>query len=173
MLNELVKEELQEIDGQEYEGFKVTDIKQANWCFRKISAFKKDVEDKHELAEAERLRIDTWEKKETEVAKNSIAFFEGVLKEYFRKLREQDPKAKVSTPYGKISSRKSAKWNYVNEEELLKYLKDNNPELIKTTEEVKKPDLKKEYKDGVDSKTGELLPGVEVSSEESISIKVD
>lgn len=172
-MNELVNSELKEIEGQEYEGFKVENIDQVNWCFRKLRALKAKINETKELAVKEKERIDEWEKSESKSADNSIAFFEGLLSEYFVKLRQADPKAKVSTPYGKISSRKSTKWNYTDEGELLSYLKENDATLVKIKESVDRTELKKKYKDGIDKETGEILPGVSVAKEENISIKVD
>jgi hypothetical protein len=176
MLNSLVESEINEMNEvmeEQVTNFTVIDVDSANWCFRKITALNAAVEENKRLADKERLRIDTWEKKENEFAEHSIDYFKSLLSAYFMKLREADPKAKLSTPYGKISSRKSTKWNYQDEEVLKNYLKENNPDLIKTEEKVIKTGLKKKYKDGVDKETGELLPGVEITIEESITIKAE
>lgn len=176
MLNSLVESEINEMNEvmeEQITNFEVTDVDSANWCFRKITALNATVEENKRLADKERLRIDTWEKKENEVAEHSIDYFKSLLSAYFMKLREKDPKAKLSTPYGKVSSRKATKWNYQDEEALKNYLKENNPDLIKIEEKVIKTDLKKRYKDGVNKETGELLPGVEVTTEESITIKTE
>jgi phage host-nuclease inhibitor protein Gam len=76
-------------------------------------------------------------------------------------LRENDPKAKVSTPYGKISVRKQpAKWNY-EDEKVLEWLKLNGKlALVRIKEEVNKAELKKVFKNGVDLETGEVIPGI-------------
>ncbi|MFT8313208.1 MAG: host-nuclease inhibitor Gam family protein [Clostridium sp.] len=176
MLNALLENEINEINEvmeEQITNFKVTDVDSANWCFRKITALNAQIEETKRLADKERLRIDTWEKKENEVAENSIDYFKSLLSAYFMKLREEDPKAKLSTPYGKVSSRKATKWNYQDEESLLKYLKENDSSLVRTKEEVIKTDLKKKYKDGVNKETGELLPGIEITTEESITVKAE
>jgi len=172
-MNELINTELEEIKGQDREGFTVNDINQASWCLRKIRALKTKINETKELAAQERERINNWEKAESKGSEESIGYFENLLCDYFKRVRETDPKAKVSTPYGKISSRKSTKWNYTDEEGLLKYLKENNSDLIRTKEEINKAELKKKYKDGIDKETGEILPGVQVSTEESIQIKTE
>ncbi|MEY8001556.1 host-nuclease inhibitor Gam family protein [Clostridium sp. Mt-5] len=171
MENRLINAELQEIEGQEQQGFTVNDLNQANWCFRKIRALKEKINNTKVLADKERERINDWETSETKSAKDSIAYFESLLSDYYIRLKQKDPKAKVSTPYGKISSRKSAKWNYNNEDELLSYLKENDAALVKIKENIDKAELKKKYKGGVDPETGELLPGVLISTEETIQIK--
>ncbi|MEY8763404.1 MULTISPECIES: host-nuclease inhibitor Gam family protein [Clostridium] len=171
MENGLINAELREIEGQEQQGFIVNDLDQANWCFRKIRALNAKIAETKAFADKERERINIWEKAETKNAQDSIAYFESLLSDYYIRLKHVDPKAKVSTPYGKISSRKSAKWNYNNEDELLSYLKENDSSLVKVKESVDKTELKKKYKDGIDAETGEVLPGVSVSKEETIQIK--
>ncbi|AWZ48431.1 hypothetical protein C3495_06200 [Clostridiaceae bacterium 14S0207] len=174
MLNELLKSEIAEIETVERESFKVTDLESANWCFRKISALQNNIESNKSLAVAEKLRIDKWEKKVTEEDKETIQYFESLITEYYLANRELDKKFKLSTPYGKVSSRKSKKYNWTDEEELLKYLKENkNDELIRVKEEINKTEFKKVYKNGVNQETGEIIPGVDVREEESISIKVE
>lgn len=172
MLNTLLIDELNEIPDDTSERFKVENIDQANWCFRKIRALQEKVAENKRLADEERERINIWEQKENESAENSIEYFKAVLSSYFTELKEQDPKAKVSTPYGKITSRKNTKWDYINEADLMKYLEDNNPSLIRIKKEINKADLKKTYKNGIDAETGEILPGVKVSTEENISINI-
>lgn len=176
MMNTLLKNEIDEMDEvmqEEVTGFKVDGLDSANWCFRKIRALQEQINSNKSLAADERARIDAWEKKENEAAENSIAYFEAVLTEYYKNLRAEDPKAKVSTPYGKISSRKSKKWSY-NDKEVIEWAKDSGyKELVRIKEELDKSTLKKTFKDGIDTNTGEIIPGVEIVEEESISIKVE
>lgn len=174
MLNALLQEEILEVQEEQREGFKVNDIDSANWCFRKIRALQEKKNETNKLADEEAARIENWRKKENESAEISIAYFEFLLADYFRELRAKDPKAKVSTPYGKVTSRKSKKWNYISEEETMNYLASNGYEdLIRVKKEIDKTNLKKTFKDGLNTETGEVLPGVEVGEEESISIKVE
>lgn len=172
MLNSLLQEELKEIE--ELEGFKITNIDEANWAFRKIRALQEEVKETNLLADKEKERIENWREKEIKTSIDNIEYFEGILTEYYMKLRSENPKAKLNTPYGKVTSRKSKKWNYQNEEEILKYLKENEySDLIKVKEDINKAELKKMFKDGVNKETGEVLPGLEIKEEESISVKVE
>ncbi|WP_242957671.1 host-nuclease inhibitor Gam family protein, partial [Clostridium cochlearium] len=170
MLNTLLQEELKEME--QLEGFKITNIDEANWAFRKIRALKEEVKETNLLADKEIERINSWREKETKASIDNIEYFEGLLTEYYMKLRNENPKAKLNTPYGKVTSRKSKKYNWINEEELLKYLKENNTELIRVKEEINKIEFKKVYKNGVNEETGEVLPGIEIKEEETISVKV-
>lgn len=177
MLNTLLENELNEMNEimeEQITRFKVDSIESANWCFRKIRALNEKIAETNKLAEAEIDRINAWRKQENERAERAINYFEGLLTEYYIQLKAQDPKAKLSTPYGKITSRKSKKWLYKNEDETKKWLKDNGYiELIRVKEELDKANLKKIFKDGIDSSTGEVVPGIAITEEENILIKVE
>ena len=126
-MNNLVESEINEMNEilqEEVTGYKVENLDNANWCFRKIAALNTKINENMMLADKERLRIDTWETKENEAAEKAIKFFHGVLTEYFLKLKQADPKARISTPYGKVSTRKATKWTYSDELALLKYIKE-------------------------------------------------
>jgi len=169
MLNSLLQEELQEVR----ESFKVEDINGANWVFRKLRALEAKKAENEQLAEVEIQRIEAWRDKENCNINNNIEYFQGLITEYYRELKAADPKAKLSTPYGKVSSRKAQKWVY-NDEQLMNYLKTNGfTDLIKVKEEVNKTDLKKVFKNGVNQDTGEILQGVEIFEEENISVKAE
>lgn len=134
------------------ERFKIKDLDGANWAFRKLKAItskKREIEalaDKEiEPYKLEISRILEWRDNELASYDKSIDFFYFLLEEYYREQRKIDAKFKLSTPHGKISSRKQQpKWNY-DDETIIKSLKINNLDsLIKIKEEVKRADLKKE-----------------------------
>ena len=189
MMNELILEELKEAEKLQFDIFmgetteedakeklKIKSTEQANWAFRKLRAINTKAGEIKNIAAAERARIDEWEKKELAILENSTEFFEGLLVEYFIRQKEVDPKFKISTPYGKVSSRKQQpKWNY-EDEKVLEWLKANDTELIRIKEEVNKAELKKKYKvvgNEVVTKDGEIVEGIRVDERpDSISIKV-
>ncbi|KEI16958.1 hypothetical protein Z959_08165 [Clostridium novyi B str. ATCC 27606] len=177
MMNALLKNEIKEMNEvmeEHVTTFKVDSLESANWCFRNIRALKEQIETNKALADAERFRIDSWEKKENESALNSISYFESLVTEYFKEEKIKDKKFKLSTPYGKVSSRKIEKYNWDDKEALLNYLKENKQDkLIRVTEEINKTEFKKVYKHGINKETGEILPGVIVEEKESISVKVE
>lgn len=188
-MNELILEELREAEKLQFDifmgetteeeakkRFRIESTEQANWAFRKLRAINVKSNEIKELAAAERQRIDEWEKKELSVLENSTEFFEGLLAEYFVKQRELDPKFKLSTPYGRVSSRKQQpKWNY-EDEKVLNWLKENDTELIKIKEEINKVELKKKYQivgNTVVTEDGEIVEGITVEEvPDSINIKV-
>ncbi|MBE1304526.1 hypothetical protein G4W71_10885 [Clostridium botulinum] len=159
------------------ETFKITDLKGASWALRKIKECKESILEKEELAKAEKERIEEWLNNETKNDLVSLEYFNGLLLQYYKELKQKDPKAKISTPYGKVTSRKNKKWNYGNEETLLKYLDSNGyKNLIRTKQEINKTDFKESFliKDGIvlDKNTGEVIPEISIVEEENISVKV-
>ncbi len=170
MLNNLLQEELQE----RRENFTVDSLESANWCFRKLRALKEKQKENNSLSDAEIQRIEAWRTKENASVEQSIEYFESLLKDYYKRLKAENPKTKLSTPYGKVSSKKTNKWNYQNEEKTLKYLTSNGfQDLIKVKPELNKKELKTLFKNGVNTETGECIPGIEVTPEESINISVE
>lgn len=145
--------------------FKIRDLDSANWALRKIAAYKKKQAEIKELAESERFRIDSWEKSENESIERGISYFEGLLTEYLMEQRKKDPKFKISTPYGKVNTRKQQpKWEY-DEKTVIEYLKSvGMNELIRIKEELNKVDLKKAVtiEDGKAILQGVELPGINI-----------
>jgi len=189
MINELLELELIEAEetteAAEVGGrFVIADLNSANWAFRKLAAIEQKRNGIKELADKEMERIRNWQQQEEESLNNSKEFFEGLLTEYFVTQKEMDPKFKISTPYGKVSSRKQQpKWNY-EDEKLIGYLENYKPELIRIKKEINKNDFKKavKEKDGfiltedgkvVSNETGELIEGITIEKRpDSINIKV-
>ena len=156
------------------EGFKIQDLNKAIWVAELIKK-KKDKKKEIEKVAAENIkRFNDWKEKECEQYDNDINFFETKLKEYYMEQRAIDPKFKLSTPYGTVSSRKTTRYNY--DEDILKtYLEEIHSPVLKI-EEVKSLDkrlVKELFKDGVNLKTGEIVPGLEIEKVESITIKID
>ena len=142
------------------ETFKIENLKGASWALRKIKECKESILEKEELAKVEKERIEVWLNNETKNDLVSLEYFNVLLVEYYKELKQKDPKAKISTPYGQVTSRKNKKWNYGNEETLLKYLNSNGyKNLIRTKQEI-------------DKNTGEVIPEISVIEEENISVKV-
>lgn len=173
MMNALEKFELEVaetfMDGveehEETPRFKIQDLDAANWALRKISAYKKKQAEIKDLADAERFRIGSWEKAETESIDRGIAYFEGLLSEYLVEQRKKDSKFKISTPYGKVSMRKQQpKWEY-DDSTVIQYLKSlGMKELIRIKEELNKVDLKKTVtvEEGKAIFQGVELPGINI-----------
>jgi len=175
-LNDL---ELQEIEEEQevQQRFAVKDIDSANWALRKLKAINdKEAEVKY-LASKELERINNWQTKELEKYKNNKDFFEMLLLEYYSANKIIDPKFKLSTPYGKVSSRKQQpQWNYDNDK-VIEWLNINNKDLVRVKYEPIKTDIKKLYKavgGNVVTEQGEIVDGITVEEkEDSMIIKVE
>lgn len=158
---------------EEREGFKIDDLQGATWAFRKLRA----IEEKHAevcfIAEQEKVRVESWLEKEKKNYEEDKGYFQFLLSEYYKEERAKDKKFKLSTPYGKVTSRKSKSWKYEDEPSLIKYLKDSELPYVRVKEEVNKADLKKAFKDGVNAETGEILPFITIEETESITVKVE
>lgn len=179
-MNAMMRDELLEIEEIEKEGekerFKITNLESANWAFRKLKAIAEKEREIDELVEKEIERIKSWASKDKEQLDNSRKFFESLLEEYYREQREVDPKFRISTPYGRVSSRRQQpKWNY-NDRELLDWLKENQPELIRVKEEPNKVEIRKAFKvagENVVTEDGEIVEGITIEEREpKVTIKV-
>lgn len=181
MLNKLLKTEIDEMDvfifattEEEKEKFKVENLSQADWCLRKVKASEAQIKEYEELAKAEKERIDNWLKQQKESIESGKSFMEGLLATYLYEQRKIDAKFKINTPNGKVSTRKTKSWTY-DDEKVLAYLKENEQQqFIKTTETVKKADLKKVVtivENNVVDTNGQVISGIEVVENESVTIK--
>lgn len=142
-LNRYEIEELTTTSEEEKQGWAINNLESVNWALRKIAALNKQINENEQLAKEEKYRIEQWEQRENSSHKQSVEFFEQKISEYHSKLLADDPKAKIKTPYGQVSSRKvSAKIDYgdntINE---LKEL--GLDKYVRVKEEVNKADLKK------------------------------
>jgi len=180
MMNNYLTEELMEIEQFEEcgdaERFKIKDLDSSNWVFRKLKAIDESNNEIKELAKKEIERIKGWEKKKLEATEGSKNFFEGLLIEYYVNQRKLDEKFKLSTPYGKVSSRKQQpQWNY-EDDKTIEWLEKNNNKLIRIKKEVNKAELKKLYtihKGNVVTKDGEIIEGITIENRaDTISIKI-
>lgn len=169
-MNELIENDLRE---EQKQGFVINSIDTANWALKKLRAIEEKQSEIISLADSEIERINQWKERELSKYKSCKEHFEGLLTEYYLSERAKDKRFRLSTPYGKVSSRKIHKWIYEDESQLLNYLKENNSEAIKVKEEIDKSVLKKIFKNGVNQDTGELLHGVRVEQIENVTIKAE
>lgn len=159
------------------EKFKIRDLGGANWALRKIAAYKKKQAEIKELAAEEKFRIECWEQNENEQIERGIAYFESLLGQYLTEQRKEDPKFKISTPYGKVSTRKQQpKWEY-EDKTVIEYLKSvGMNELIRIKEELNMVDLKKTVtvEEGKAILQGVELPGITILEQpEKVVVNVE
>ena len=91
-----------------------------------------------------------WLTLENKKLKEDLTFFESVIKQYFLCEREKNSKFKLSTPYGKISTRKSEKWEYDDKQAIESLKEVGMKELIRIKEELDKTSMKSAKKDGIE-----------------------
>lgn len=171
--------EIENMESEERQSFKVHDIDSANWCFRKLSALAKSKTDFEVLAEHEHKRIDAWLKRECESIKNTTEFFEKCIEDYLVEQKALDPKFKISTPYGKASTRKQQPKFTYDDEKVLSSLKQLGLyEYVRTKEEVNKAELKKNINiigNVATNAHGEVIEGITIEEQEDkivISVEV-
>lgn len=167
---------------EEKDYFVIDDLKKATWAMRKIRDAEKEYEKVMEVAEAERDRIVEWADKETADVRSTIDYMRGLLVDYYQRERAENPKFKLSTPYGKVSSRKRQPKLSMDDEKVLAYLEENElSDLIKVQKKYSKNDVKKLIdvveKDGepvVIDKNGTLLDFVKAENQEdSYTVKTE
>lgn len=168
-MNTLQEQILQE----EREEFTINNLEGATWAFRKLRAIKAKEDELKKVADEEIAKVKTWLENELKTTQGDREYFEGLLTEYYKTEKDKDSKFKLSTPYGKISSRTTDKYYYEDEEEIKNYCSENGLNCIKIKKELDKNAFKKLCKGGVNLETGEVVPGVRVEKETSISVKVD
>lgn len=163
---------LQNILTEEKEGFKIENLENATWAFRKLRAIANKEAEIKALAEAERNRVNSWEDAELKQYEADKQYFEYLLSEYYKKEKAKDKKFRLSTPSGKVTSKKTSTWIY-EEDKLIDYIKSNDLPFIKTKEEIDKAGLKKCFKDGINEETGEVIPGITIENGLSVTVKVE
>lgn len=174
MLNELENVELEMIDeiaGQESEGWKIDNDVAADWAIEKIKAIKQEYKRKEMIAQNKIKQIQDWLQKQKEGADQSIMFFEDRLCSYFNSLPKEALKKTKTTEQYKLSSG-TLKLKYKgpeivrDDEKLLTWVKQNKPRFVKVKESVDWAGLKEltkiENNKVIDVQTGEVIDGVEV-----------
>ena len=151
---------------EEKEKFEVNSLSSADWALRKIKELEVDIKQNMDFAESEKIRLEQWLESENRKYQESIEYFNGLLSHYLQELRKDNPKAKISTPHGTVSTRKNPKqWTY--SDDVLAELEEKEMfEFIRIKKEVDKKELKKVLSatdDGiVVNSDGEVIKGVTV-----------
>lgn len=161
---------------EEQQAFIIDDDKKASWALKKYKLLEIEEERKKNLVKDEIDRLKSWLDREQEKIEKKQALLSQSLSGYLYQLRRDNPKAKIDTPFGTVTTRKTpAKWTY-DDETVIKFLHDAEmDEFIRVKEEVEKTPLKKALK-VVDGKAyteaGEEVEGITVTDQgETLSIK--
>lgn len=177
-MEDVTDEYKQEMIKETKERFKVRDLSTANWVFKKLVEIKKEEKERQEFIDSEKKKLDDWFMNENKKVSWKKAYFESLLIEYQKENEQQDPKFKVSTPHGYIKRTRSKPWDYGDEEKLKDTLKDLGFDyLIRTKEELNKPEIKKNFKVTDDFKVvtpdGEIIDDIKVTEKTTYTVKLD
>lgn len=164
-------------------GFIVDNDSKASWCMRKIRQMEKKKSDHERLAdeliadlEKEIAEIENWLTEENSKLDNNIDFLKDKLRHYAENLKAEDEELKTySLPYGSFKWREQRdKWRY-EEEKLLEFLENSDPDLVRVKKQPAKRKLKKKVKVSGNKAilpTGEIVEGVEIE-ERGEKFKID
>lgn len=160
------------------QAFVIDDDKKASWALKKYKLLEIEEDRKAKLVKDEIDRLKLWLENEQGKIDKKKAGLEQMLGAYLMDLRKDDPKAKVDTPYGTVSTRKNPdKWTY-EDQAVIKFLHEADmSEFIRVKEEIDKTPLKKALRvlDGkAYTEAGEEVAGISVESNgEKIVIKAE
>lgn len=168
MLNERLSEEFLDEFVTIEEGWRVNNDLEADWCLDKIREARAEYLRIEMVAKAKIEQIQTMLRKQEEKMSSETSFFEAKLREYFGGVKTKDTKTQRSyqLPSGKLVEKRQNPEFVRNEDELLKWTKNNAKDFIKIKESVDWAELKKNVEIAgnmvVDKNTGEIVEGVAV-----------
>lgn len=169
-----------DIDDDGPDRFVVDNDRKGTWALRKLGEARARLGEIDVLYEEELARLDAWRERAKAEPKRSATYFEGLLQNYLRILRADDPDGKKrsswSLPGGTIQARRSASMTVTDPVALLAWAQANHPDLI--VAEVPAGVAKKLLaKDGADltvfTADGEKVPGVAVENRLNVSVVVE
>ncbi|WP_068983891.1 host-nuclease inhibitor Gam family protein [Lysinibacillus xylanilyticus] len=150
LLQETELHELYEMQPQEKQIIVIKDINGLNWALRKINAANTKLNEIKSLADAERERINAWEKKVSAGLASDITFFEQKIFEYHSQVLANDSEQKsIVTPYGRVRSiTNEAQPERLDDEELFNYVVANQLPYVEvsTSRKLQWGELKKTLK---------------------------
>lgn len=169
--------EIMEIFMEQDEKLPVFDLEDATSYMAKVVFLDEKIEEVEKVAKRYIEKINSWKESQSKELKGKKEFFEQRLIEYYSVEKDKNPKFKLSTPFGEVGQRKTAKWVYGDDGKVVRQLKAlGHDELVRVKEEIDKNALKQKFKvdEGrvIDSETGEVLEEVHVVENVTYSVKV-
>lgn len=153
------------------EGWQISTEEEADWALMKLrEVTKQEAKDKR-MYEINKKRVDDWYATAKEKTDRKRENFETLLNYYMRKKLKENPKYKLSTPNGGLSSRKKTEWTY-DDKKLLERLKDT--EYVQTTQKVKWGNYRKTlevFNGKVIDENGEIVEDVTAEEVRNVIIK--
>lgn len=168
------------IQSENDNAFCITNLDQADYILRKYNETLKEIEEIEEIARKKKNeyfdKVDRFVEQSTKGALSSLAYLEGLLRTFTEDYLKDKNKKSIKLVEGTLSLR-SQKPKYVyNEDILMKWLNENNKELIK--EKVTYSPDKEKIKSAVEIVgnnavlNGEIIQGIEIEHlKDSFKIK--
>ena len=127
--------------------FEVHDLSSATWVMRKLCDFNNQDTEVKRVAQEQIVAIQKWQQKELEKNESSREYMEGLLSDYLHDMCQTDPKARISTPYGTVSTRKQREGvNWPNDKKLVQSLSDQGlTQYLKPNPKPDKTAIKKDF----------------------------
>lgn len=147
-MDALEKSDLEDVQQEtEKPKFEVNDLSSATWVMRKLRGFDAQDDEVKRVAKEQINDIEKWQQRELEKNESSREYMEGVLSDYLHELRKTDKKARISTPYGTVSTRKQREGvNWPNDKKLVQSLSDQGlTQYLKPNPKPDKTAIKKDF----------------------------
>lgn len=126
-------------DGSDSGRYRIPDDGAAAWAMRRLAAVRRRQREIQQVVAQEVERIEAWAAKQSEPLERDAAYFEGLLGEYARTVRDDpgDGRKSVSTPYGVVQTRATrTSWQVTDQGALLEWAKGHRSDLVTITERV-------------------------------------
>ena len=156
--------------------FEITDLSSATWAMRKYRALAAKDDELKKVALEQKESINAWLESKLQANQDSRAFFEGLFADYLTKLRKDDPKARIETPFGTVSTRKTPTGVNWSDETVVQSLeKQGLNDLINIKKTPDKKQIKKQFyfvKGRYVNDEGQIIDGAsEKESVENLIVK--
>ena len=156
--------------------WEIRSLEDADWAIKTIRDRERDRDQKLEYAKREKERIRLFEESVKKSEIEETAYLRRCLENYIAEQKEKNPKFKLATLNGSASVRTTKKWTYDDEAVMASLKKDDDlKSYIRIKEEINKAQMKKDFvvtgTGAVATKDGEIIDGITVTLEKSLSLK--
>lgn len=158
------------------ESWKIRTLEDADWAITTIRDRERDRDQKLEYIKREKERLRLFEESVKKSEIEETAFLRTCLSDYIAEQKEENPKFKLQTLNGSASVRTTKKWTYDDNAVMASLKKDDDlKSYIRIKEEINKAQMKKDFvvtgSGAVVTKDGEVIDGITVTLEKSLSLK--
>lgn len=153
--------------------YRINGDKEALWALRKLKAAQAKIADNNAAADEERLLIQQWLEEVNASLERDANFFEGLLRDYALRCREDenDGRKSIKLPGGTIRTRAGSTSVVVdNPDAFIEWAEANDPELVRVKKEPNLSQIREVVTttdDGsVITADGEIVPGLGLKTSE-------